>query len=214
MQTSISLEPGNTIVFIGDSITDVDCRHPAYAPLGRGYVHFAGNLLMAKYPHLNPTIVNTGVGGDTVLDLQRRWETDCLACQPNIVSVLIGINDAWYMTTESGGDGRAASPEQYEVTYDQLLLDLRDRIDCQIVVAEPFVFSDNPQDVLLSTARAYIAIARRLAVKYSAVLVPLQREIDKQIGEVPPERWSQDKVHPYPWAHAWIAQRWLEATGL
>jgi PhoPQ-activated pathogenicity-related protein len=60
----------------------------------------------------------------------------------------------------------------------------------------------------------YIEAVRRLAVRHDATAVFLQREIDRQITTVPPERWSPDTVHPYLWAHAWIAQRWLEATGL
>ena len=210
----IHLHASDTIVFIGDSITDADRHTSAYAPLGCGYVHFAGNALMARYPQLTLEIVNTGIGGDTILDLQRRWEADCVSHQPNVLSVLIGINDAWYLTAQSTINGKAASPKQYEVTYDQLLLEAKNRCDCQIVLMEPFVFCADPKNQLLSTARPYIAIVRALAAKHGAVLVTLQEQIDKQILDVPPERWAQDMVHPYPWAHAWIAQRWLEATGL
>jgi len=214
VQPAINLDTNDTIVFIGDSITDADRHYPAHAPLGRGYVHFAANILWAKYPHLNLRIINTGVGGDTVLDLQRRWEADCLSHAPNVLSVLIGINDAWYLTTPSGGNGKAAPPERYELTYDQLLLEARERCNCQIVLLEPFVFSADPQNQLLSTAKPYLAITRQLAAKHDAVLVPLQKEIDKQITQIPSERWAQDTVHPAQWAHAWIAQHWLHATGL
>jgi acyl-CoA thioesterase I len=210
----IHLDANDTIVFIGDSITDADRDHPAYAPLGCGYVHFAGNALMAKHPQLNLDIVNTGVGGDTILDLQRRWQADCLSQEPNVLSILIGINDAWYLTTPSGGNGKAAMPKQYEVTYDQLLLEAKNRCDCQIVLIEPFVFCADPKNELLSTARPYIAIVRELAARHGAILVALQKEIDEQIVHVPAERWAQDMVHPCQWAHAWIAQHWLEATSL
>ena len=214
MTTSLSLRANDTIVFIGDSITDADRRHPAYTPFGCGYVHFVANALLAKYPRLNLNIINTGVGGDTILDLRRRWDADCLAHRPNLLSVLIGINDAWYLTTEPGGNGRAAPPKQCELTYDQLLLEVRRQCDCQIVLMEPFVFAAEAQNELLSTAKGYITAARRLAAQHDAVLVALQEEVNSRIGEVPPERWSQDGVHPYQWAHAWIAARWLEATGL
>jgi len=60
----------------------------------------------------------------------------------------------------------------------------------------------------------YVEVVRGLAAKYNAVLVPLQQRIDQQIAEIPPEKWSPDMVHPYLWAHAWIALRWLEAAGL
>jgi hypothetical protein len=60
----------------------------------------------------------------------------------------------------------------------------------------------------------YVEIVRRLALKHEAVLVPLQARIDRRIHEIPAEKWSADTVHPYLWAHAWIAQQWLEATGM
>ncbi|UCD50734.1 MAG: SGNH/GDSL hydrolase family protein [Phycisphaerales bacterium] len=214
MQPAIHLNRNDKIVFAGDSITDADRHHPAYAPLGRGYVHFAANTLLATYPQLNLSIINTGVGGDTILDLQRRWEADCLSYKSDVLSVLIGINDAWYLTTPSRGNGKAAPPEQYEVTYDQLLLKARSRCDCQIVLIEPFVFSADRQNQLLSTAKPYITIVRELAAKHGAVLVALQEQIDKLIAQVPSERWADDAVHPRQWAHAWIAQRWLQAAGL
>jgi len=65
LQPKIDLKPNQTIVFIGDSITDMDRKLPVYKPLGFGYVNFVGNLLLAKYPQLNLNIVNTGISGNT-----------------------------------------------------------------------------------------------------------------------------------------------------
>lgn len=104
--------------------------------------------------------------------------------------------------------------EQYQVTYDQLLLKAKERSDCQIVLVEPFVFCRDRQNPLFRALEPYIEIVGRLAARHETVRVALQEQIDKQIAEVPPEQWSQDMVHPYQWAHAWIAARWLEATGL
>jgi len=72
------LKQGCSIVFIGDSITDAERDLPAYQPFGFGYVHFVANYLLAKYPQLNPSIINTGMGGDTIRDLAGRWERDCI----------------------------------------------------------------------------------------------------------------------------------------
>ena len=93
MRTKIELKPNQTIVFIGDSITDADRLEPAYQPFGYGYVNFVANNLLAKYPELNLNIVNTGVNADTVRKLEARWERDCINHKPDILSVLIGIND-------------------------------------------------------------------------------------------------------------------------
>ena len=214
MQAPIRLKARDTIVFIGDSITDAERHRQAYKPLGFGYVHFAGYFLRARRPELNLNIINTGVSGDTIIDLQRRSERDCVAHHPNIVSVLVGINDVWQLTMEPDLAVTAADPSRYEVTYDQLLSIARDRCNCQLVLMDPFMFCRDRRNPVFEALMPYIEIVHKLAARYDAVLVPLQREIDRQITEIPPETWSDDAVHPHVWAHAWIALRWLEATGL
>jgi hypothetical protein len=76
------------------------------------------------------------------------------------------------------------------------------------------MFCDDRENQMLKGLRTYIEVVHKLAEEFDAVLVPLQSRIDEQIKQVPPGKWSADSVHPYVWAHAWIAQRWLEAAGL
>ena len=76
MHTQIELKHNDTIVFIGDSITDAGRREAAYRPLGYGYVHFVANYLQAKYPEYNLISINTGISGNTIRDLNIRWERD------------------------------------------------------------------------------------------------------------------------------------------
>ena len=214
MQQMVHLKANDTILFVGDSITAADRHRQAYSPLGFGYVHFAGNLLLARYPTLDLRIVNTGISGDTVIDLKDRWQRDCIAHRPDVLSVMVGINDVWQRTMEPGAAERAASPAQFEVTYGQLLARAKEQHPCQLVLMEPFLFCRDRENEVFRTLVPYLEVVRTLATKHGAVIVPLQREIDRQLVGIPPEKWSQDAVHPYLWAHAWIAQRWLEATGL
>jgi lysophospholipase L1-like esterase len=214
MQRTIHLKPHDTIVFIGDSITAAERHRQAYRPLGFGYVHFAGNLLLARNPTLDLKIVNTGVSGDTILDVERRWQQDCIAQRPNIVSILVGINDVWRRTMESNLASNAASPDRFELTYGQLLAQARDECSCQLVLMEPFMFCGDRKNEVFRALLPYVEIVRLLAARHEAVLVSLQSQIDRQILETPARKWSEDTVHPYLWAHAWIAQQWLDATGL
>jgi lysophospholipase L1-like esterase len=214
MQQAIRLKADDTIVFIGDSITAADRHRQAYRPLGYGYVHFAGNLLLARNPTMNLKIVNTGVSGDTIIDLKDRWQKDCLAHGPNVLSILIGINDVWRRAMEPDMAERVARPAEFEITYEQLLAQAQEQCRCRLVLMEPFLFSHAKENEVFRTLTPYLEAVRRLAQEHEAVLVPLQREIDRQILETPPERWSQDTVHPYLWAHAWIARQWLDATGV
>lgn len=214
MQQKIDLRPNDTIVFIGDSITAAERHRQAYRPLGYGYVHFAGSSLLARYPQLNLSIINSGVDGDTVADLKQRWRQDCLTHRPSILSVLVGVNDAWQLTMTPELARTASGPDEYELTYEQLLGQALRRSGCRLVLMEPFMFCRDHRNRVFRALMPYIEAVHRLASKYDAVLVALQSEIDQRIAVIPPERWSEDTVHPFLWAHAWIAQQWLEATGL
>ena len=214
MPRTVELSPNQTIVFIGDSITDADRNQPAYQPFGFGFVHFIANHLLAKYPQLNLNIINTGISGNTVRDLKSRWKRDCLEHKPDILSVLIGIKDLWRQYEGPEQISQAVYLDEYESTYRQLLSTARQRCNCQLVLTEPFMFCSDPENQMFKGLRAYIGIVHRLDVEFEAVIVPMQKFIDEQIKQVPPERWSMDYVHPYVWAHAWIAQRWLEVTRL
>ena len=213
MTPAIQLKTQDRIVFIGDSITSADRHRQAYAPLGYGYVHFIGNLLLARYPQLDLRLINTGISGDTVVDLMHRWQKDCIDHRPSVLSILVGINDVWQLAMEPGCAQTASTPEQYELTYSQLLDQARERCNCRLVLMEPFLFSRDPHNEVYRALASYVEIVRRLASEYEATLVPLQAEIDRRIREIPPEKWSADTVHPYLWAHAWIARQWLQATG-
>jgi hypothetical protein len=79
---------------------------------------------------------------------------------------------------------------------------------------EPFLFCDDKTNPVYITLQEYIRVVHSIAEKFSAILVPLQDSIDKKIKIVPQNKWSDDMVHPYQWAHCWITKRWFETTHL
>lgn len=212
MQTKIELKQNSSIVFIGDSITDAGRLETAYKPFGYGYVHFVAYRLLAKYPEYNFNIINTGISGDTIVDLDYRWERDCLNHKPDILSVLIGINDVFRQYT--GRLDEAVLIDEYQLTYKRLLSLVKEKHNCQLILIEPFMFCGDKSNPAYKALQQYINAVGALAEEFNAVLVHLQELIDKKIKEVPPEKFSEDMVHPYVWAHAWIAQQWFEVTKL
>ena len=212
MKDRIVLKPDETIVFIGDSITDAGRCEAVYSPFGYGYVNFTANRLLAKYPDFNINIINTGISGNTIRDLKQRWERDCINHQPDILSVLIGINDVWRQYTERLDE--AVFLEEYELTYKRLLTLVKDKNDCQLVLMQPFMFCNDTDNPMFEALQDFIAVVDNLAKQFDAVLVPLQDSLNKQMKKVSPDKWSNDMVHPFVWAHAWIAQRWIDATML
>ena len=213
MKDKIELKSEQTILFIGDSITDADRNRRAYKPFGFGYVHFVANILLAKYSTCNLKIINRGISGNTIRDLKGRWQRDCINHKPDILSVLIGVNDVW-RRVEEGELSDAADLDEYDSTYRLLLSQVRQKCNSQIVICEPFMFCDDLNNPMFEQLQRYIETVRCIAAGFDCVLVPLQSAIDERIKEIPPQNWSPDMVHPDVWAHAWIAQQWLKSTGL
>jgi acyl-CoA thioesterase I len=211
----INVRKNNVIVFIGDSITDCERMNPIHAPFGYGYVHFAANWLLAHYPELDLNIINTGISGNTVRDLKGRWEKDCIGLKPDVLSILIGINDCWRQHREPNRLPDAVLPDEYEQTYRQLLKEVtKKRPNCQLVLIEPFMFCDDENNAMLRNLQNYIGTVHKLAAEFDALLIPMQALVTKALTTVPGAKWSADMVHPVTWAHAWIAQKWLESTNL
>ena len=86
------LKKGDTILFIGDSITDCG-RRAEFSPLGNGYVKLFADMMTVREPAKRLTVINKGIGGDTVVGLRDRWSDDVLRHKPNWLSIKIGIND-------------------------------------------------------------------------------------------------------------------------
>jgi lysophospholipase L1-like esterase len=213
MHKRIDFQDGQTVLFIGDSITDCKRRELPYSPLGWGYVHFAANFLQAGRPDLNLNIENRGIGGDTTRALLFRWDVDCIKLAPDVVSLMIGINDLWYKHGESMESQRMhVAPAEYEDNVRTLLTRTRDECGSQLVLMEPYMFCDDADNPMLAELSTYIEIVHKLADEFDAVLVPVHTNYTKLLEKRSADCWADDTVHPYEWAHAWIAQQWLNAV--
>ncbi len=203
-------ESGQKILFIGDSITDCG-RRDTSAPFGNGYMNLVRSFVDARYPELALSWENRGIGGDTVRHLDARWERDVIAEQPDWLSVKIGINDVW-RTFDSNGSG-AVSIDIYETTLRSLLQRAVDGTGCKLIVAEPYVIAADTSTPMRRMMDAYGLVARKIAAEFDAIDIRTQDAFDKVLETTTPERWANDKVHPYPPGHAVIALAYLHAIG-
>lgn len=214
MHKRIEFNPNQSLLFIGDSITDCQRREFPYAPLGWGYVHFAANFLLAAKPHINLTIENRGIGGDTTRDLLIRWKQDCIALKPDIISLMIGINDLWYKYGESTESQQYHVPaDEYKKNLRHMLTQTTEKCGAQLILMEPYMFCDDPANPMLQDLNAYIDIVHTMANEFDAILVPVHSAYMELKDKRPAEQWADDTVHPTMWAHAWIAKQWLKAVG-
>ena len=202
------------VVFQGDSITDGernrnDCPHLL---LGQGYQFLIAARFSALYPERKVTFINRAVSGNNVKTMAARWQTDTLDMKPDLLSVLIGINDSGI----GGGDERKVPLAQYEQVYDKLLADVRAaNPNIRLVLGEPFylpVMARKQGDERERDIRQRQAIVAKLAAKYRAALVKYQKVFDDACKRAPAEYWAADGVHPKYSGHQLMADEWVKTV--
>lgn len=212
------IQVNDVVLFQGDSITDTDRSRDNQAAndpagLGRGYVFYAAGLLHEALPRANLAVHNRGIGGDRVTDLQERWQVDTLDLKPNVLSVLIGVNDTWHGIS-SGISANGVPLGRYERVYRQILTEAKDRRPgLKLVLCEPFVLSCGVvDDFWFPEFTQRRDIVKKLADEFGAVFVPFQSAFDKALDRATPEAWAADGVHPTLAGHMLLAKTWMAAV--
>jgi lysophospholipase L1-like esterase len=205
-----------TILFQGDSITDsgrnrtITAENSASA-LGTGYPLLIASAVLETNAGRGLKFYNRGVGGDRVPDLAARWQTDTIALTPDVLSVLVGVNDFWHKLSK----GYAGTIADYENGFVALLEGTRRALpNVRLVVMEPFVLRVGAVDASwFPEFDQRRAAAERVALRVGATFVPLQSYFNRLTSTAPPEYWAADGVHPTPAGHGAIAERWRAAMG-
>jgi lysophospholipase L1-like esterase len=210
------IKPGDTILFQGDSITDAGRKRGISKPnsdaaLGHGYAWLAAAQLLINMPNADFKIFNRGISGNKVYQLAERWQADCLDLKPDVLSILIGVNDFWH-TLDGTYKGTL---ETYEKDYRALVKRTKEALpNVKLVICEPFVLkAGKVGEQWFPAYDGYRAAAKRVAQESGAVFVPFQRMFDAATKIAPADSWAKDGVHPTPDGAAIMAGAWLSAVG-
>jgi hypothetical protein len=205
------IQDQETILFIGDSITDCGRREDQYKPLGCGFVSLFNDLLLTRDSEKKITVLNRGIGGNTVEDLRSRWSDDVLAFRPDWLVVKIGINDLNQYLCKQGPI--PLPPETYEEIYDQLLALTRETLPkCRLLLIDPFYGSTDttPGSYRAKVAALlpqYLAAVSRLAGKHGARHLKMQEIFMAKLNLQAPEIYCPNEpVHPLSTGHCLIAE--------
>jgi lysophospholipase L1-like esterase len=209
------LKPDSVILFQGDSITDTGRSRWSTGPnnpdgLGYGYARLIADRLLAEYSDHLLQIYNRGVSGDRVLDLVYRWDQDCLRLEPDLVSIMIGVNDTWNYVEL----GLGSSPKEYLRIFQGLLTDtIRQLPDVQFILCEPFLLQvgDVRDEWMIDIQQRQDAV-HALASEFDAVVVPFQETLEKAAAEMPPSDLLDDGVHPTEKGHQVLAECWIKTV--
>ena len=211
---SFLIQDAQTVVFIGDSITDCGRRDTA-VPLGNGYVKIAVDLITAKYPSRRIKFFNKGISGDTAPGLAARWADDVLIHNPDWVSVLVGINDLPHVPP---GPRAYTPPEEYRQAYSQFLERTKKSTNARLVLMDPFYISkendpNSQRTTVLKFLGEYIPIVHEMAKKFDALHVVTHDVFQQQLEYRPGDTFCPDPVYPNATGHRIIAYAWLQAVG-
>lgn len=209
-------EKGQTILFIGDSISDYERKRPVGEGLfdawGKSYVANAASLMSCMYPELGLRIINMGISGNQVRDLDARWQTDVMDHHPDWVSVLIGINDVWRQFDSPAQVEQHVPLEEYEATYEKLIEQTLPHVKGMILMT-PYFMEPNKLDPMRARMDEYGAVVRRLADKHGLVFVDLQAAWDALFQHMHPCSIAWDRIHPNQTGCMYIAKQFLKAVG-
>ena len=200
------------ILFYGDSITDAgrDRNNDGLAlGLGGGYVRDVAGQLLAESP-VGYEIINRGISGNRVVDLYSRVKADCWNFTPDLISILIGVNDVWHEINHQNG----VELDRFEKVYRMLIEDTLTRLpNVKIVLCEPFVLeglatTENYEKFL--EVKNYAKVVKKLAGEYGLYFLPLQGKLDEGAKAHGAQVYLRDGVHPAFAGAALIAQEWLK----
>lgn len=215
---TIIIRPGSTMMFTGDSITDCR-RRESEDGLGYGYPLRVAGEWGHRHPDRPVTWLNTANGGDKVMDLEARWQTDVLDARLDVVSILVGVNDMGWHTLDP--KGYVIPAERFEAGYDRLLAPLAEA-GTELILIEPFLLpihgvieagasliGEAERDEWRTDMDPKIQAVRRLARRYGAHLLAADGMFAELAATTGPEHWAADGVHPTSAGHAALAAAWL-----
>lgn len=202
------------ILFQGDSITDcyrvkegdaLDLR------MGMGYAMLCQAELMCQEPN-KYEVMNRGISGNRINDLYARIKKDIINLKPDVMSILIGVNDVWHEFGEQNG----VDADKYFKIYSMLIEEVKEALpDIKIMILEPFCLKERGNDAYWDEFKVEVAkrgeMAKKVAEKYNLPFIPLQVKFDEVAKLAPNAYWLVDGVHPTAAGHFLIKNEWIKA---
>ena len=200
----------DVIVFAGDSITDCGREYPSGEgapvknPFGSGYVSLVFSYLYAKYPELHLRIINKGIGGNRSSDLVKRYNDDILAHNPNLVYLMIGVNDVWRHFDTPYQVGSHLTKEEYKNNLETMIkMTLTKK--SKLIILSPFFLEANKEDLMRKMLDEFTLEAKALSKQYNLLFIDIQKAFDNVLKHITTHELSRDRVHPNITGHMIIA---------
>lgn len=195
------------ILFQGDSITDAGRNRADIHDLGHGYPLYTAKAIREAFPDRDFEFIDLGISGNRAENLRDRWTEDAVNIQPDVISILIGINDTWHRAAEKNW----MPHEYFEECYRGILERIKKETNAKIIMLEQFLLSVPDKEFFHVDLDPKIQITRKLAREYADVFVPLDGLFAAASVGTAPTEFAADGVHPTAKGAEFIAGHYLEA---
>ena len=207
---------GYTFLFQGDSITDgnrtrdKDWNHV----MGHGFAYLIASRLWYDFPTKGFHFFNRGISGNKVPDLAARWQADTVDIKPDLLNILVGIND---VDALMHGDTNFTA-EKFEEDYRQLLQQTKQQLpNTQLVLCEPFILrvgriKERWEEYENEMAKRQ-KIVKQLSIEFNAIFIEFQNAFNKALAKALADYWIWDGIHPMPAGHELMAREWIKVVG-
>lgn len=180
------------LLFQGDSITDAGRKREDIHDMGNGYPSYAAEILKTEYPDIQFEFINLGISGNQTKDLVARLDSDFIDIKPDIVSILIGINDVWHHAEDKSW----IDNDVFEERYRTVLTALKEKTDAKIMILEPFLIPIEDKLFFREDLAPKIEIVRKLAREFADVYLPTDGLLQSAFIGDDPLSFAGDGVHP------------------
>jgi len=194
------------ILFQGDSITDAGRDRSDCHELGNGYPKYTAEILKNAYPEINFEFVNLAISAEQTKDVLKRVQTDVIDVEPDIVTILLGVNDTWHHVE----DKNWVPNELFESNYRGILEAVK-KTEAKLVVLEQYVLPAPGTEGFHPDIDAKIQITRKLAREYADAFVPLDGLFASACLTEDALFWTMEGVHPTEDGHILIADYLTDA---
>ena len=210
-QDAFYLKDGDRVVFYGDSITDQ-----------RLYTTFVETYVVTRFPQRKIAFVHSGWGGDRVTGgggggIDVRLSRDVLAYQPNVVTIMLGMNDGRYRLFDQ------QIFNIYSGGYRNIVKQLKTRLpDVRITAIQPSPYDDVTRAPTFeggynAVLLRYSDFIQDLGKSDGLVVADLNRPVvamlqrAKEANSELSQKIIPDRVHPGPAGHLIMAESLLKA---
>ena len=198
------------ILFQGDSITDASRDKRNYHHMGNGYPKFASAQIAEAHPETEFEFINFGISGNRTSQVFDRLYADGIAFQPDIFSILIGINDIWHRYSATP---ISTYDEQFALNYRMILKEVREKTNAKIIMLQPFLLDAPEKAHMRADLDKILPIVDALAKEFADVYVRLDEAFAEALKTQPePKFYSADGVHPNQNGAAFIGNLYAEAV--